>query len=45
VRSNGMRDEIHGSGHHGADMIGISAVRAGKGMRPITAPPTAMRLV
>lgn len=45
VRPNGIRDEIHGSGHHGADMIGISSVRAGKGMRPITAPPTAMRIV
>lgn len=43
--NNGVRDEIHGSGHHGADMVGISSVRAGKGMRPITAPPTAMRLV
>ena len=43
--TNGVRDEIHGSGHHGADMVGIAAVRAGKGMRPITAPPTAMRLV
>jgi hypothetical protein len=42
---NGVRDEIHGSGHHGADMVGIAAVRAGKGMRPITAPPTTMRLV
>lgn len=46
VRNNsGVREEIHGSGHHGADMVGIAAVRAGKGMRPITTPPTAMRLV
>ena len=41
----GVLQEIHGSGHHGADMVGISAVRAGKGMRPIMTPPTSMRLV
>lgn len=41
----GVLQEIHGSGHHGADMIGIAAIRAGKGIRPITVPPTAMRLV
>jgi len=41
----GVLQEIHGSGHHGPDMIGIAATRAGKGMRPLFTPPTAMRLV
>lgn len=41
----GLLQEIHGSGHHSADMVGIAATRNGKGMRPIIAPPTAMRLV
>jgi len=41
----GLLQEIHGSGHHGADMVGIAATRAGKGLRPIVSPPTAMRLV
>jgi hypothetical protein len=41
----GVLQEIHGSGHHGPDMIGIAATRAGKGMRPMFTPPTAMRLV
>ena len=45
VRPNGMVQEIHGSGHHGADVTGIAALRAGKGMRPVVGPPTAMRLV
>ena len=45
VRKNGVVHEIHGSGHHGADMVGIAAMRAGKGMRPIVTPPSAMRLV
>lgn len=41
----GVLQEIHGSGHHGPDMIGIAAMRAGKGMRPVFTPPAAMRLV
>ena len=41
----GVLQEIHGSGHHGPDMIGIASTRAGKGMRPLFTPPTAMRLV
>ncbi len=45
VRSNGIREETHGSGHHGTDMVGIAAMRAGKGIRPIMSPPTAMRIV
>jgi hypothetical protein len=45
VRPNGVVQEIHGSGHHGADMVGIAATRAGKGMRPIFTPPTSMRLI
>lgn len=43
-RGNSMQ-EIHGSGHHGPDMVGVAAMRAGKGIRPIMAPPAAMRLV
>ena len=42
---NGLVNETHGSGHHGADMVGVASVRAGKGMRPIMTPPTAMRIV
>ena len=42
---NGLVQETHGSGHHGADMVGIASMRAGKGMRPIMTPPTAMRIV
>jgi len=45
VRNGQVVQEIHGSGHHGADMTGIAAMRAGKGLRPIFTPPTAMRLV
>ena len=45
VRSNGVREEILGSGHHGPDYPGVAAMRAGKGMRPISQMPTAMRLV
>jgi hypothetical protein len=45
IRKGGYVTEINGSGHHGADMVGIAAVRAGKGMRPITTAPQAMRLV
>jgi hypothetical protein len=41
----GVLQEIHGSGHHCPDMIGIAATRAGKGMRQLFTPPTAMRLV
>jgi len=26
-------------------MVGIASMRAGKGMRPIVSPPTAMRIV
>jgi hypothetical protein len=45
-QGNGMRnEEIMGSGHHGPDYVGVSGIRAGKGMRPITGAPTAMRLL
>lgn len=40
-----MVQEINGSGHHGADYVGIASLRAGKGTRQIMAPPTAMRIV
>jgi hypothetical protein len=44
--SNGCRnEEIMGSGHHGPDYVGVSGIRAGKGMRAITGAPTAMRLI
>lgn len=42
---NGITQEIQGSGHHGPDMSGMQAVRAGKGYRPIFAPPVATRSV
>ena len=38
------REEIHGSGHHGPDYVGVAMLRAGKGTRPIIAAPTPMRL-
>ena len=38
------REEIHGSGHHGPDYVGVSMLRAGKGMRPITSAPMPMRI-
>jgi hypothetical protein len=41
----GILQEIHGSGHHSADYVGVSAIRAGKGTRPTMSAPTAMRLV
>ena len=41
----GLVQETHGSGHHRPDMVGIASMRAGKGMRPIVSPPTAMRIV
>ena len=41
----GLVQEIHGSGHHGPDHVGVASIRAGKGMRPIMTPPTAMRIV
>ena len=36
--------EIHGSGHHGNDFVGVASLRAGKGYR-IQAQPTPGRLV
>lgn len=45
LRQGATPTEVYGSGHHGPDMIGIAAVRAGKGMRPVSTPPQAMRLV
>ena len=45
VRPNNGIQEIHGSGHHGADYVGVAAIRAGKGMRPMVSAPSAMRLV
>lgn len=42
---NGLvREEIHGSGHHGPDYVGVAMLRAGKGTRPIISAPTPMRL-
>lgn len=41
----GILQEIHGSGHHGPDYVGVAAIRAGKGLRPTFAPPTPMKLV
>ena len=38
------REEIHGSGHHGPDYIGVAMLRAGKGSRPIMSAPTPMRI-
>ena len=38
------KEEIHGSGHHGADYSGVAMLRAGKGMRPIMSAPTPMRI-
>jgi hypothetical protein len=31
-------DEIHGSGHHGPDYVGIASLRSGKGLKINTAP-------
>ena len=43
---NGLvKEEIHGSGHHGPDYVGVAMLRAGKGTRPIIAAPTPMRLI
>ena len=44
VRSNNSVQETRGSGHHGADDVGIAAIRAGKGMRPMTSAPVAIRI-
>ena len=41
----GLMQEVHGSGHHSADYIGVSAIRAGKGTRPTMVAPAPMRLV
>ena len=41
----GVLQEIHGSGHHSSDYVGVAALRSGKGSRPIVNAPTAMRLV
>ncbi len=43
---NGLvKEEIHGSGHHGPDYVGVAMQRAGKGTRPIISAPTPMRLI
>ena len=44
-RNGGRNEEIAGSGHHGPDSAGVSGIRAGKGMRPVTGAPTAMRMM
>jgi hypothetical protein len=40
----GIVTEIHGSGHHGNDFVGVASLRAGKGYR-IQSQPTPGRLV
>ena len=37
--------EVAGSGHHGADAIGVASIRAGKGMKISPGVPQQMRLV
>ena len=39
IRTHGSV-KTSGSGHHGADYVGVAAMRAGKGVRPITSAPT-----
>ena len=41
----GRNEEVMGSGHHGPDYVGVSGIRAGKGIRPVTGAPTTMRLI
>jgi hypothetical protein len=46
VKENGaIVQEIHGSGHHGPDYVGIASVRAGKGQKVAGQAPAPYRLV
>lgn len=46
VKKNGMLlQEIHGSGHHGPDYVGVASVRAGKGTKSQPAAPSLYRMV
>ena len=44
LTSGGLLNEVHGSGHHGNDFVGVASLRAGKGYR-IQSQPTPGRLV
>ena len=42
--SGNVIQEIHGSGHHGPDFVGVASLRAGKGYK-VSTQPTMQRLV
>ena len=44
-RSGGVVQEILGSGHHGADYVGVASVRAGKGTKSQPQAPSLYRMV
>lgn len=44
-RKGGTVQEIHGSGHHGPDYVGVASVRAGKGQKVQAQAPALYRMV